>query len=176
MKGHQQLQILKRYTKLGVVSLLLEHELYNSVIFLAGNGDQEPRRFLVLPPLEQRISEQWCFSFQTFLFKKQKQCSKHRKKQHFLPPPGPWLPWPSASVPVPPSTESFCRIPRSPWRQNPSLQSVPLLNPTGRSSGHDLDFYNKASCPVSSRTEETCLPAVQYLKVGTLIRNKDWAK
>lgn len=160
MKEHQQLQILKCHTKLGVVSLLSEQQLYNSVVFLARNDDWEPRRFLVLPSLQQQIWKQWCFSFQTFLFKKQKQCSKHRNKNHFLPPPGPWLPWPPASVPVPPLAGSICRIPRSPCRQNLSLRSVPLLNPTGRSSGHDLDFNNKASCYVSRRTEETCLPLV----------------
>lgn len=76
-----------------------------------------------------------------------KTTSQAQRKRHFLPPPGFWLLWPLASVPVPPLTESICRIPHAPWRQNPSLKSVPLLNPTSRSSGRAPDCYSKTSYP-----------------------------
>lgn len=129
------------------VSLLLKHELHNSVILVAV-------KLVIKPPKVYCAACSWAensmaqvFPLLNHVISVPKATSQAQRKRHFLPPPGFWLPWPLASVPAPPVPESICRIPHAPWRQNPSLKSVPLLNPTSRSSGRAPDCYSKTSYP-----------------------------
>lgn len=117
-KDQQQLKILKCQTNLGVVSLLLKHELYNSVILVAVKlVIKTPKGFLCCLLLSREFNDsdvsppELC-NFRTKIISKA--TSQAQRKRLFLPPPGFWLPWPLASVPVPPLTESICRIPHAP--------------------------------------------------------------